>query len=267
MRVPRCLLGLAPLLLVAGCGDPGGADVAVVVCEQEGARVEPAEVRTWADGVHLRVENMTEGERMLLLDQHGSELVPAGATAMIRTVPPGEVRVACVGPIEPETAEDVDGEGGLDWPYPGDDEWVVLEVVDLDGFWTDDTLACEHPVHSHGDYLWDLTDVPMPEGERGDLIDLAERDLPRELGEQGIIRQGDVVEAAGYQDVSGRMRLVRNGEAVAIIWYRPDGRGGWHPGGVEYCDDWESAVPEPAPGDQEPKGSQLPTRASSWSVS
>jgi hypothetical protein len=46
------------------------------------------------------------------------------------------------------------------------------------------------------------------------------------------------------------VRLVRDGGILAIIWYRPDGSGGWHLGGVEYCEESESAVPEPAPSDE-----------------
>lgn len=188
---------------------------------------------------------------MLHIYEYGSEIVPVGTMELARTVPPGYVQVACVGPGEPETLEEVDEGGGLYWPYPGEDDWVILEVVDQDGHWTDDTLACEHPTGEHGDYPWDLADLPMPEGESGDPVDLARRDLPGMLGDLRLIRGGDVVEPAGYQGVPGRVRLVRDGEILATIWYRSDGRGGWHQGGVEYCDEWKSALPEPAPGDEE----------------
>lgn len=213
------------------------ADVAAVVCGQEGTRVEPAAVRARADGVHLRVQNSADGERMLLVYEHGSEIVTPGTFDIIKTVPPGEVKVACVGPGEPETSEELDEAGGTYWPYPGEDEWVVFEVFDTDRLWTDDTPACAHYTAWHADYPWDLDDEPMPEGEKGNLVDLAVRDLPAQLGELGVIRPGDVVEQAGYLEVSGRVRLVRDGETIAIIGYRPDGRGGWHFGGVEFCEE------------------------------
>jgi len=97
-----------------------------------------------------------------------------------------------------------------------------------------------------------MTGAPMPEGERGDPVDLAERDLPRELGELGVIRRGDVVEPVGYPDVPGRVRLVREGETLAVMAYRPDGSGGWHFGGVEYCEESESAIFEPGSSDETP---------------
>ncbi len=174
---------------------------------------------------------------MLLVYQHGSEIAPPGTTEIVKIVPPGEARVACIGPGKPETPEELEEAGGTYWPYPRDDEWVGFEVVDMDRLWTDDTLACEHYTGWHNDYPWDLEDLPMPEGEKGDLVDLAVRDLPAELGELGVIRPGDIVERAGYPEASASVRLVRRGEIVAIIGYRPDGRDGWHFGGVAYCEE------------------------------
>ena len=256
MRSARLVLGVAAFVGMAGCGDPGRisvdaptADVAVVVCDQEGTRVEPAAVRTQGDGVHFRVQNSADGERMLWSDRFGYEPVPPGVTEMVLSVPPGELRLTCLAPMETDDPEE------QAWPYPTEDEWAalpLLDVIDVDGLWTDDTLSCEYPIGLHPDYEWDMTGAPMPEGERGDPVDLVERDLPGYLGELGVIRRGDVVEPAGYEGAPGRVRLVRDGEILAIIRYRPDGAGGWHLGGVEYCEESESAVPEPAPSDETP---------------
>jgi hypothetical protein len=256
MRVARLLPGLAVALVAAGCGEPEGAtldrplaDTAVVACNDEGTLVEEAAVRTHPDGVHFRVQNPADEERMLLIHWHGSDQVSHGTLELTRPVPPGEVRLACVGPEEPPAGE-LDEEGGLYWPYPQDDEWVVLHVVDRDGYWTDDTLTCEDQTGWHNDYPWDFSDEPVPPGDSGDLVDLARRDLPRELG---TVEPGDVVEPAGYSGVPRDVRLVRDGETVANIWYRSDGQGGWHLGGVDYCDGpWESAGPEPAHDDEDP---------------
>jgi hypothetical protein len=255
MRTAPLLTGLAVVLVAAACGDPGAiainqplADTAVVVCEDDVTRIETAAVETHRDGVHFRVQNPADEERMFLIYGHGSNQVSPGTLELTRTVPPGELRVACVGP---EEAGEFDEEGG-NWPYPQDDEWMVIQVVDRDGYWTDDTLSCEYQTGFHNDYPWDFHDEPMPAGEKGDLVDLARRDLPRELGELGTIGLGDVVEPAGYSGVSGDVRLVRDGETVATIWYRSDGQGGWHLGGVDYCDEsWRSSGPEPDPPDEE----------------
>lgn len=238
MRYARLLLGAA-FVGIAGCGDPDGISVdapgaeAVVVCEQEGTRVEPPAIRTQADGVHFRVQNLADGERMLWSDRFGYEPAPPGITEMVLSVPPGELRLTCLAPMETDDPDD------QSWPYPAEDEWAalpLLDVIDVDALWTDDTLSCEHPIGSHPDYEWDMTGAPMPEGERGDPVDLAERDFPRELGEVGVIRRGDVVEPVGYPEVPGRVRLVRGGETSAIIWYRSDGSEGWHLGGIAYCE-------------------------------
>jgi hypothetical protein len=256
MRTARLVLGVAAFVGLAACGDPdginldaSGADVAVVVCEQQGTRVEPVAVRTQADGVHLRVENSADGERMLWSDRFGYVPAPPGVTELVLLVPPGELRLTCLGPIETDDPED------QAWPYPAEDDRAalpLLEVIDVEGLWTDDTLSCEHSGGWHADYEWDMTGAPMPQGERGDPVDLAERDLPRELGELGVIRRGDVVEPVGYPEVPGRVRLVRDGETLAIIGYRPDGSGGWHFGSVEYCEESESAIFEPGPSDETP---------------
>ena len=170
---------------------------------------------------------------MLWSDRFGYEPAPPGVTEMVLSVPPGALRLTCLAEMETDDPED------QSWPYPAEDDWAalpLLDVIDVDGFWTDDTLSCEHPLVLHRDPEWALIGGPMPEGERGELVDLAERDLPRELGALGVIRRGDVVETVGYTGVPGRVRLVRDGASLAIISYRPDGRGGWHLGNVEYCE-------------------------------
>ena len=251
MRSARLFLGVAALVGIAGCGDPGtikvdapGADVAVVVCEQEGTRVEPAAIRPQADGVHFRVQNLADGERMLWSDRFGYEPVPPGVKELVLSVAPGELRLTCLAPME---TGDPDEQA---WPHPAEDDRAalpLLEVIDVEGLWADDTISCEHPTAWHADYEWDMTGAPMPEGERGDLVDLAERDLPQELGELGVIGGGDAVQPVGYPEDPGRVKLVRDRETVAIISYRPDGSGGWHFGGVEYCEESQSAGSEPAP--------------------
>jgi hypothetical protein len=112
----------------------------------------------------------------------------------------------------------------------------MLTVVDVDGVWADSMLACDHPTGEHYDYEWAMTDAPVPPGRKGDLVDLAREDLPRELGEDGASRRGDQLEMAGYRDATSTVRLVRGGKVLALIYYLPDGQGGWHVGGVEYCD-------------------------------
>jgi hypothetical protein len=241
-NTPRVCVAVAAVgLVLAGCGgsppvavDQPLADAARVVCQPDGpADISPAAVRAHRDGVHLRVDSPAEGEGMLLSDEWGYEPVPPGVNDLVLSVPPGEHRLTCVTPLDTDDPEEVA------WPYPSDDEWAALPtltVVDVEGVWADRTLACDHPTGYHHDYEWDMTDAPVPPGSKGALVDLAREDLPRELGEDGVIRRGDELGLAGYPDATSTVRLARGGTVVALISYQPDGQGGWHLGGVEYCE-------------------------------
>jgi hypothetical protein len=257
MNATRVLAAATMLGAVAACGGPGGLavsgpfdEVATVVCADGDTRVEPAAIRPQADGVHRRVDNPTDEERMVVLYMHGSEVVPPGGAEMVRAAAPGQLRIACVAPGDPDEADlDEEAEGPW-WPYPSDHEWVTLEVVDELGIWGDTSLGCEHPWGHHPDHVWDLTDAPMPRGRAGDPVDLARGDFEREIGALGAIRRGDVLELAGYpEETTAHVRLVRDGEGVAIVSYRPDGEGGWHLGNIEYCEDEGEWLTEPAEGE------------------
>jgi hypothetical protein len=248
------LAGAVIGVAAAACGGPTGptvgdpvADTATVACSPEGTTLDVVSVRPRPDGVHLQVENLSDEERMLLLYRHGSHEIPPGGTELVTTAPPGQLRVACLAPVEPEDPDDLDEPGMLVWPYPAEDEWTLLEVVDVDGLWVDDTLACDHPTGTHPDYPWDLPDASRPEGARGDPVDLARRDLPGEIGDLGVVRPGDVLERAGYPEAPDALvRLVRDGEVVATIRYMPDRGDGWHIGVTEWCEELEPGRPEPA---------------------
>jgi hypothetical protein len=242
MNASGTILALATIgLVLAGCGGPPEitteqppADAATVVCQADGpADIDAAAIRTHADGVHLNVDSPSDTEWMLLFDEWGYEPVPPGVNNVVLHIPPGEYRLTCVTPLETDDPEE------LAWPYPSDDEWAALptlSVVDVDGVWADSTLACDSPTGEHNDYEWQMTDAPVPAGKQGDLVDLAREDLPHELGDNGAIRRGDVLDLAGYRDATSTVRLVRGGKVLALIYYLPDGQGGWHVGGVEYCD-------------------------------
>jgi hypothetical protein len=239
-NTPRVCVAVAAVgLVLAGCGgspqvtvDQPLADAATVVCQPDGpADISPAAIRAHSDGVHLHVESPAEGEWMLLSDRSGYDPVPRGVNDLVLPVPPGEHRLTCVTPLETDDPEE------QDWPYPSEEEWAalpVLSVVDTDGVWADPTLACEVSTGHHHDYEWDMTDAPTPPGRHGDLVELAREDLPHELDLR--IRRRDQLDLAGYPDATRTVRLVRSGKVVALISYRPDGQGGWHLGGVEYCE-------------------------------
>lgn len=234
----------AALALLVGCTGSAdqsveveAADEVVIVCGERAPRVEPSVAQPRSDGVHLRIENPSTVEWMLVIEAGGGAMVPPGELAVVREIRPGSTRVGCVGPSEPEEPElGEDGEGTY-YPYPTEDDWAALEIIDPDGLWVDATLACDSPIAFHLDYEWDMGEGPMRPGEQRHPVELARRDLPHQVPIVGEILPGDRVEPAGYRGISGNVRLVRRGVTIAVISYRSDGQGGWHLGGASYCEE------------------------------
>jgi hypothetical protein len=251
----------AIVISLASCGGTSGltiadpvADVSEVVCHPDAVELDPTRIRAQGDGIHLQVSNPSDEERMLILEDWGYEPIPPGDTELILTAPPGEWRMTCVAPVPSD-----DPETEMAWPHPAEDDWAtfpLLTAVDVDGVWADSQLPCPHPTGWHNDYEWDMTDAPVPAGRKGDPVDLAREDLPGELGEEGELGPGDVVDVAGYRDREGAVRLIRDGEPIAIVTYRSDGQGGWHFGSIDFCEDDEVGGDErePADGDQDVDG-------------
>lgn len=220
------LLLAAALLALPACGagetaEPGAEtggpppaalpDVGRVVCTADGTTVETPRVRPQADGVHLEVVNESGGERLLEVSTAGGEAAgapaPEGTQVQVVDFAPGSVTVAC---------ED---------PATGEGEGAPLEVVDEDGIWIATTLDCTIGFASAIDY------VQGAKGETSDPIEAARAHL-----EDYDLRPGDVLERAGYPEAeTQRVRLVREGETLAVVDLFDDGAGRWLVGGVNGC--------------------------------
>lgn len=225
------LLAVAVLGLTAcGAGDDAGSggptestdaepaalpDVARMVCDEEGTRVETPSVKPQADGVHFEVVNETDGERSLAVESAqgtGQGLgVPAGTSLQVLDIEPGAVTVSCSDP----TVE----------PGPGE----ALEVVDEDGIWVSTRLDCEEQFSQVVDWFQGAS------GETADPVEAAKKAV-----EGFQLEADDVFERAGYPETTTvRVRMVRDGEPIAVVDLTDDGTGKWLVSMVTGCSELE----------------------------
>lgn len=204
-------------LLAAGCGvveeKPGGSEtaaslpaVARIVCDGRTTEVATPRVRARPDGVHITVRNETTQVEFSALDRFGAgpgDGVPPGTASFVWPLHPGIGFVRC-------TRYDED---------PSEVPGVPLEIVDADGVWvsTDLSQKCRTASTFSADY------VEGAGGERGTPVDVGRRHFAR-----AGLEPGDVVEEAGYlADEEVEVRLVRDGEVIAVAKLVDDGAGGW----------------------------------------
>ena len=189
-------------------------DVARIVCKAHGPPlVETPAVKPQADGVHLEVVNETGGDLALALPTMGTG-APAGTSTQIVDLGPGELTVSCsapetLGEAEPPTA--------------------TLEVVDEDGIWVSTVLDCPEQFSSVADY------AVGAKGETSDPLEAA-----RKAVEGYGLEPDDVFEPAGYPEAEVvRVRLVREGEPLAVVDLIDDGTGKWLQSMVTGCSSLE----------------------------
>lgn len=218
-------LTLAAALGLTGCGageetSPGSPnassepevalpDMARVVCEPEGTRLETQSVKPQPDGVHLEIVNETGKERAIsVLDPQGGGLgqgAPAGTSTIVVDLGPGTLEVMCSDPL----ADVAQGS--------------PLEVVDEDGLWISTTLDCTEGFSGTSDYTPDA---------RGDADPLTAAGA----GLESYMQPGDVVEPAGYPEAETPVyRLLRGSDVLATVHLLDDGAGGWLPSTVNGC--------------------------------
>jgi hypothetical protein len=190
-------------------------DVARLVCDQDGVRLETPSVKPQPDGVHFEVVNETDGERSLsIANAQGTGAgmgVPAGTSTQIFDVEPGDVTVTCSDPtVEPGAGE-------------------ALEVVDEDGIWVSTRLTCAEQFSQVLDYIQGAS------GETTDPLEAAEKAV------EGFgLEPDDVFEQAGYPETeTTRVRMVRDSEPIAVIDLADDGTGKWLVSMVTGCSSLE----------------------------
>jgi hypothetical protein len=228
VRLPIAL-ALAAVLGLSACGSEeaagparstGGSepeavlpDVARVVCEPNGTRLQTPAVKPQADGVHFEIVNETGSDRSFsVLDGRGGgvgENAPVGTAKKIVALGPGPLTITCSDPL-------ADVERG-----------TRLEVVDEDGVWVSTSLDCVSGFSGTIDYVRQAQGDPDP-------LTAAEK------GFGNYMQPGDVVEPAGYPDAATPVfRLVRSDEILGVVDLMDDGAGGWLPSTVSGCSSLE----------------------------
>jgi hypothetical protein len=186
------------------------ADLARVSCDGETTRVLTPRVRPQRDGIHVRFENdaghpLSYSIKAARGDGSGADVPLNGVDAVV-ALPPGELTIACFDPRSPAD--------------PSDEEGARIEAVDAREIWTPTLLSstCETAVSTIADYPVGAA------GERGSTEEVARRFLEK----QDVLEAGDVVEKAGYPEQEQQVvRLVRDGETLAVLDFLSDGDGGW----------------------------------------
>jgi len=191
-------------------------DVARVVCDESGARLETSSVRPQPDGIHFEIVNETGSERSVAIQNAqgtGTGMgVPAGTSTQVVDVEPGALTVSCTDPAtEPGAGE-------------------ALEVVDEDGIWVSTRLGCAEQFSQVDDYIQGAS------GETTDPIEAAKKAV------EGFgLEPDDVFERAGYPDTdTTRVRMVRDGEPIAVVDLIDDGTGKWLVSMVTGCSSLEN---------------------------
>lgn len=191
-------------------------DVARIVCDESGARLETPSVKAQADGIHFEIVNEAGGERSLSIQNAegtGTGMgVPAGTSTQVVDIEPGALTVSCTDPAtEPGAGE-------------------ALEVVDEDGIWVSTRLSCAEQFSQVLDYI---------QGASGETTDplVAARKAVQGFG----LEPDDVFERAGYPDTdTARVRMVRGSEPIAIVDLIDDGSGKWLVSMVTGCSSLEN---------------------------
>ena len=204
--------------IAVGTSGPSGAELAPalarVTCdgtstaiETQVVRMDPqtgeilalsSAVRPRTDGVHILVTNTSDIDLSFQWDL-GGDGAPVGRRELVLTLPPGVARIRCQDP-----SEDAGAPGG----------YVELEVVDPDGIYVPTELACDEVTGWFADFAPGATGDPDPVQSAKDHL--------------SGLEPGDVVEVAGYPDAEIRqVRVVRDGEVVAVLEYSSDGQDGW----------------------------------------
>jgi hypothetical protein len=191
--------------------------VAQVSCSDAGTQVSTPVVQPQPDGVHIAVDNSTGSDLALQIDNFGGDNAPMGSTALVRPIPPGSYRVACVN-VQLADLSQID--------------YQPLEVQDPSGIWVStDLTSCTSASGVAGSF------AGSPDGS-SDIVGV--QGTPVEVVTSTIsgLLPTDLIEPAGYPATTdeANVRVVRDGDVVASYHLFPDSQGGWYIDSAQACE-------------------------------
>jgi hypothetical protein len=218
------------------------SDVAEFICGESGT-IAPSSVAVdaRADGVHIAVTNTGdapvsfsvasfEAPRYVLGDD-GAE--PGERKETVWQLPPGEASVSC----------GLVSDGGADTSRTAD-----LHVDDPTGSYVPVGMACPRASQS-SDHAAD------PEGIQGGPVEIARQKLSG-------LEFDDRVEGVGYPESSSPIvRVIRDGNVVALATFTSDGQGSWLIESLDVCVNVPIAWSDKPAGVSGPMGSPSPPNA------
>lgn len=187
--------------------------VAHVSCSGTGTQVSTPVVQPQPDGVHIAIENSTGTDLGLQIEGFDGDNAPAGVSEIVRPIPPGVYGLNCTYPqaAEPTT-------------------YQSFEVQDPSGIWVSTDLSgCGSAAGiAAGSSASSSSDIT---GVQGAPVDVVRTTI------SGLTAT-DLIEAAGYTSATheASVRVVRDGEVVAVYHMFPDGHGGWVIDSAQACD-------------------------------
>jgi hypothetical protein len=185
--------------------------VAQVSCSDAGTQVSTPVVQPQPDGVHIAVDNSTGSDLGLQIKDFGGDNAPMGTSEIVRPIPPGVYGLACVDP-----------QSGLAEPT-----YQPFEVQDPAGIWVSTDLECSSggSVGAAGSFASGAV------GVQGTPVEVVTTTISG-------LRHSDLVEAAGYTSATDEasVRVVRDGNVVAVYHMFPDSQGGWMIDSAQACD-------------------------------
>jgi hypothetical protein len=198
----------SPTIAAAPSGPTAGpAVVAEFTCDPSGTgTIAPGSraVDAQPDGVHVAVTNLTDerisftvgGSESPMYVVGQGEADPGERKELVEAIPPGDAHISCV----------VASKSGIDTAPMAD-----LRVADPAGSYVPIGMVCP------------MTSQPTKDANAfpGDAVEVARQHLSG-------LEYDDAVERAGYPEAKEPIvRVVRNGDVVAMATFRNDGRGEW----------------------------------------